>query len=90
MPDKKVSLEAAMRAQQILRSTLALPEETFSLPAFIGMVSDEIEQMRAAGRPDAETAAILLTRPASPSPPRIYIVTTLRLSGARVSSWQGS
>jgi hypothetical protein len=38
---------------------LGLGEERFPVPAFINMVSDEIEQLRDAGRTDSEIAALV-------------------------------
>ena len=46
-------------AQTELRAALGLPPETFPLPTFISMVSDEIEQLRTQGRTDAEIAALI-------------------------------
>lgn len=54
-------LEDGMRAQRALREALGLGPERFPLPAFIGMLSDEIEQMRAAGRSDADVSRIIET-----------------------------
>ena len=45
--------------QTELRRTLGLPEERFSLPSFVGMISDEIEQLRATGRSDTDIADLL-------------------------------
>ena len=59
MSDTTVSLAQALAAQRALRESLGLPDERFPLPAFIGMVSDEIEQARAAGRDDVSIAALL-------------------------------
>ena len=53
------TLDQAMRAQRQLRAELGLGEERFPLPAFIGMISDEIEQMRQSGRSDADIIAII-------------------------------
>ena len=53
------SLDEAMRAQQALRKALDLPPESFPLPALIGMISDEIEKMRDAGRSDADISAVI-------------------------------
>lgn len=53
------SAEQAVRAQRDLRAALGLGEEAFALPAFIGMISDEIQQMRQAGRTDAEVIDIV-------------------------------
>jgi hypothetical protein len=59
MAEPLFSLDQAMAAQRRLRALLDLAEETFPLPALIGMVSDEIEQMRASGRSDVDTARVL-------------------------------
>ena len=48
-------------AQTHLRLELGLLPERFLLPAFIGMVSDEIEQLRAQGRIDTEIAELICT-----------------------------
>ena len=59
MPDTVMSLPQVLAAQRALRESIGLGEERFPLPAFIGMVSDEIEQARAAGRDDAGIAELL-------------------------------
>ena len=46
-------------AQTELRAALGLPPETFPVPSFISMVSDETEQLRAQGRSDADIAALI-------------------------------
>ncbi len=43
-------------AQTELRAALGLEQEQFPLPAVIGMLSDEIEQLRARGFSDADIA----------------------------------
>lgn len=53
------NLEEAIRAQRALRDSLGLEEEVFPVEAFVEMISDEIEQMRAAGRPDSDIVAIV-------------------------------
>ena len=53
------NLEEAIRAQRALRQSLGLEDEMFPAEAFVEMISDEIEQMRAAGRPDSDIAAIV-------------------------------
>ena len=59
--------EASLDAHQIaaaqteLRAALGLPPETFPVSSFISMVSDEIEQLRAQGRSDADIAALIQT-----------------------------
>lgn len=52
-------LDEALRARRALRDALGLGAERFPMPAFVGMISDEVEQMRAAGRTDDEVAAIV-------------------------------
>jgi len=53
------TLPGALRAQKHLRDALGLGEERFPVPAFINMVSDEIEQLRNAGRTDCEIVALV-------------------------------
>ena len=53
------TLAEALAAQREMRAALGLAEERFPLPAFIGMVSDEIEQLRVNGKSDAEIAALI-------------------------------
>ena len=55
--DVTFTVDEAIAAQREMRKRLGLGEEKFSLPAFIGMISDEIEKTRATGgsrigRPD--------------------------------------
>jgi hypothetical protein len=49
----------ATTAQTALRKALGLSPENFPVQAFIGMISDEIEQLRAAGQDDAAIAALV-------------------------------
>lgn len=51
--------QQAAEAQTALRKALGLPPEQFPLPAFVGMVSDEIEQLRKAGKTDEQIAALI-------------------------------
>jgi hypothetical protein len=53
------SAHEAVAVQEELRRTLALEPEQFPLPAFIGMISDEIDQFRDAGRSDADVVALI-------------------------------
>lgn len=53
------TLEQAMRAQQALRQAAALPPEQFPLEAFVGMISDEMEALRKAGKSDEEITEIV-------------------------------
>ena len=59
--DQTFSVEDAVTVQRELRRSLGLGAETFPLPAFVGMISDEIEQFRAAGKSDADVAAVIKT-----------------------------
>ena len=45
--------------QSELRAALGLPPEVFPLSSFIGMVSDEIEQLRQRGFSDANIAKVI-------------------------------
>lgn len=46
------SIDDVVLAQNEMRHMLCLPDPQFSMPTFIGMLSDEIEQMRRAGHTD--------------------------------------
>jgi hypothetical protein len=59
--ETQFSAQEAVAVQRELRRSLGLEAETFPLPAFIGMISDEIEQLRAGGRSDADIAALIKT-----------------------------
>ena len=53
------SIEEALRAQAALRDAAGLDREQFPLTAFIGMISDEIEALRAKGVSDAKIAELV-------------------------------
>lgn len=55
----KFSVQEAVAVQREMRRSLGLGAEEFPLPAFVGMISDEIEQLRAAGRSDADIVAMI-------------------------------
>ncbi|MEE7465133.1 hypothetical protein MFUR16E_30040 [Methylobacterium fujisawaense] len=57
--DDSFTLDQAITAQKALRSSLGMKEEVFEAPEFVGMISDEIEQHRKAGKTDQEIAAII-------------------------------
>ena len=57
--DDSFTLDQSIAAQKALRSALNLPEEVFPVEAFVGMVSDEIEQHRRAGKTDQDIVAII-------------------------------
>ncbi len=56
---KVYPLEQALQAQSALRQAAGLGPEMFPVQAFVGMISDEIEQLRAQGKTDAEIAAMI-------------------------------
>ena len=51
--------QQAATAQTALRHALGLAPEHFSVAAFVGMVSDEIEQLRAQGSTDDQIAGLI-------------------------------
>ena len=63
------TLDESIRAQKAMRDELDMPEEKFPIPAFVGMVSDEIEKLRAAGRSDADIATIVKKATGKDIPP---------------------
>jgi hypothetical protein len=56
---KTATIDQALRTQRAMRDELGLGEEDFPLPAFIGMLSDEIEQLRDAGHDGGAIAALV-------------------------------
>jgi hypothetical protein len=53
------SLGEALKAQKALRAAAGLGEETFPVQAFVGMISDEIEALRKAGKSDEEIVGLI-------------------------------
>ena len=53
------SSEEVLRAQCALRSAMGLGAETFPERAFIGMLGDEIEQLRKVGKSEAEIGELI-------------------------------
>ena len=53
---KSYPIEEALRAQKALRELAGMGQEMFPMPAFVGMISDEIEALRKRGHDDAEIA----------------------------------
>ena len=49
----------ALRAQQALRAAMGLGPETMSTQALVGMLADELDQLRKLGRTDVELARLL-------------------------------
>lgn len=58
---KTYPLEEAVRAQKALREAAGLGAETFPVQAFVGMISDEIEELRKRGKSDEEIARLIRT-----------------------------
>ena len=56
---KTYPLEDAIQAQKALRTLAGLGPETFPIQAFVGMISDEIEQLRKLGHSDDEIADVI-------------------------------
>ena len=60
-PEKSYLLEDAIQAQKALRSLARLGPERFPVQAFVGMISDEIEQLRKMGHNDEQIAHVIST-----------------------------
>ena len=56
---RTVSLSESLKALQALRDAAGLGPEQFPLPAFVGMISDEVEALRQQGRSDADIADMI-------------------------------
>jgi hypothetical protein len=56
---KLYSVEEAVRAQKALRTAAGLGPEMFPVKAFVGMISDEIDSLRQAGKSDDQIAALI-------------------------------
>ncbi len=57
--DERYTAGDAVTANSVLRAALGLPPERFGTAQFVGMISDEIEQLRRAGKSDAQIAQLL-------------------------------
>lgn len=57
--NKTYPLEEALKAQSALRTLAGLGPEQFPVQAFVGMISDEIEQLRNQGKTDSEIATVI-------------------------------
>jgi hypothetical protein len=63
MPDATTySAGQAAAANSVLRTALDLPPQQFTTEQFVGMISDEIEQLRAAGRSDEDISNLLQSK----------------------------
>ena len=56
---KTCALPDALAAQKALRDLAGLEPEIFPIPAFVGMISDEIETLRSRGISDEQIAAVI-------------------------------
>ena len=56
MSEPLYPIEEAIRAQKALRELAGLGPEMFPIPAFVGMISDEVETLRAQGHTDRQIA----------------------------------
>ena len=56
---KTYPVEQAIRAQKALREAAGLGPEMFPIQAFVGMISDEIEQLRSRGKTDSQIADLI-------------------------------
>ncbi len=52
-------VEEAIRAQKALREAAGLGPEQFPIQAFVGMISDEVDQLRQLGKSDDEIASLI-------------------------------
>jgi hypothetical protein len=59
--DPTFTADQAVATQRALRAALNLPDEAFPLPAFIGMISDEIQLLREAGHADQDIIDLINT-----------------------------
>ena len=51
--------QQAAAANTALRAALGLGPQQFGIEQFVGMISDEVEQLRAAGKTDSDIANVL-------------------------------
>lgn len=70
---RTVSLAESLKALQALRDAAGLGPEQFPLPAFVGMISDEVEALRQQGRSDEDIAEM------------IQAASSIRISGAEIA-----
>lgn len=59
-PRNTFTADQAAQVNAALRAALGLEPEAFPVPQFVAMISDEIEQLRAAGRDDAAIAELVI------------------------------
>ena len=56
---KLYPIEEALRAQKALREAAGLGPEQFPMQAFVGMISDEIDELRSRGKSDQDIATLI-------------------------------
>ena len=56
---KLYPIEEALRAQKALREAAGLGPEQFPIQAFVGMISDEIDELRSRGKSDQDIAKLI-------------------------------
>ncbi len=56
---KTYPVAEALQAQKALREAAGLGPEMFPIQAFVGMISDEIEELRKQGKTDDEIASMI-------------------------------
>ena len=56
---KTYPVEEAVKAQKALRAAAGLPPEQFPVQAFVGMISDEVEELRKRGHSDEQIARLI-------------------------------
>ena len=67
--DTMFTIDDANAAQKALRDAAGLGPARFPIPAVVGMLGDEIEALRSAGRSDADIAAIITKASGKPIEP---------------------
>ena len=77
------SAEEALAAQRFLREALGLGPEAFSVPAFLGMLSDEIGRLLSAGRSPEEISALIAKATGKTVAPGAITATRGRDEGKR-------
>lgn len=80
-------LEEALRAQKALRDLAGMEPEKFPMAAFVGMISDEIEELRKRGHDDEAIAKVIRNNSAIQIE-GADIVKNYAPPEARQSSWE--
>ncbi|MDP9024110.1 MAG: hypothetical protein M3N13_01880 [Candidatus Eremiobacteraeota bacterium] len=57
--ERTYSAEQAATANTVLRAALGLPPQRFGAEQFVGMISDEIEDLRRSGKTDVDIARLI-------------------------------